>query len=259
MDLLRPLETTSPSAQGSAGTEPSGVQLPDQDALDALFAREPAKAEASSKKSGRRKFQIPGWRRIAVVVLALVALGEGALLAAAGLSQAARRRRTGTVSVQTNPPGVAVFVDGVSRGNTPARLSLAPGSHILELRGRGVPRVVPITVTAGAEVSQYLELPETPSTGSLLIQSDPAGAQSVGRRRPAWRRARQRVGLCRQATTRSCCRRKAARAVRQRVVIQAGVTVFGARAGGDRVGRSGIGMAVGEVARRDGDPRRTAG
>ena len=69
-----------------------------------------------------------------------------------------------------------MFVDGVSRGNTPARLSLPPGSHILELRGRGVPRVVPITVTAGADVSQYLELPETPSTGSLLIQSDPAGA-----------------------------------------------------------------------------------
>jgi hypothetical protein len=36
---------------------------------------------------------------------------------------------------------------------------------------------VPITVAAGAEVSQYLELPETPSTGSLLIQSDPPGAR----------------------------------------------------------------------------------
>jgi hypothetical protein len=176
MDLLRPLEATSPSAQGSAGQSPSGLQLPNQDALDALFAREPAKAEASSKKSGRRKFRIPGWRRIAVVVLGVVALGEGALLAARVYRKPAMPTE-GTVSVQTNPAGVAVFVDGVSRGNTPARLSLPPGSHILELRGRGVPRVVPITVTAGADVSQYLELPETPSTGSLLIQSDPAGAK----------------------------------------------------------------------------------
>jgi hypothetical protein len=40
-----------------------------------------------------------------------------------------------------------------------------------------VPRVIPVTVTAGAEASQYLELPETPSSGSLLIQSDPAGAR----------------------------------------------------------------------------------
>jgi hypothetical protein len=83
----------------------------------------------------------------------------------------------GTLSVQTNPAGVAVFVDGVARGNTPARLSLSAGSHIVELRGRGVPRVIPMTVTAGAEVSQYLELPETPSTGSLLVQSEPAGAR----------------------------------------------------------------------------------
>ena len=79
--------------------------------------------------------------------------------------------------MQTNPPGVAVFVDGVARGNTPARLSLTAGSHIIELRGRGVPRVIPVTVTAGAEASQYLELPETPSSGSLLVQSDPAGAR----------------------------------------------------------------------------------
>jgi len=83
----------------------------------------------------------------------------------------------GTLAVQTNPPGAAVFVDGVAHGNTPARVSLNAGSHILELRGRGVPRVIPISITAGAEASQYLELPETPSVGSLIVQSDPAGAK----------------------------------------------------------------------------------
>ena len=34
--------------------------------------------------------------------------------------------------------GVEVLVDGVTRGVTPAKLALTPGSHILELRGRGV-------------------------------------------------------------------------------------------------------------------------
>ncbi|MBA3639154.1 MAG: PEGA domain-containing protein [Acidobacteria bacterium] len=66
-----------------------------------------------------------------------------------------------TLSVQSNPAGVPVFVDGVERGSTPARITLAPGPHILELR-RGVPRVIPVTLTAGAEVSQYLEFAETP-------------------------------------------------------------------------------------------------
>jgi len=83
----------------------------------------------------------------------------------------------GTLAVQTNPPGVGVFVDGEAHGNTPARVSLKAGSHILELRGRGVPRVIPVTVTANAEVSQYLELPQTPTLGSLIVQSDPAGAE----------------------------------------------------------------------------------
>ena len=42
-------------------------------------------------------------------------------------------------------PACQVFVDGVERGKTPARLSVEAGSHILELRGRGVPRVIPST------------------------------------------------------------------------------------------------------------------
>jgi PEGA domain len=117
-----------------------------------------------------------GWRRIAVAGLAIVALAEGGLIAARAYKKPVAPTM-GSLSVQTNPPGVSVFVDGVARGNTPARISLNAGSHIVELRGRGVPRVIPVTVTAGSEASQYLELPETPSAGSLLVQSDPAGAR----------------------------------------------------------------------------------
>jgi hypothetical protein len=177
MDLLRPIDSPSPATPGS-GAAPSGnLDAPNKDALDALFTREPAvKAEASSKKAGTRKFPIPGWRRIAVAAVALIALGEGVVLGAR-LYRKPAAPTMGTVSVQTNPPGVAVFVNGESKGNTPVRFSLTPGPHIVELRGRGVPRPVPIVVTAGAEVSQYLELPQTPSTGSLLIQSEPSGAK----------------------------------------------------------------------------------
>jgi hypothetical protein len=37
--------------------------------------------------------------------------------------------------------------------------------------------VIPLTVNAGAEVSQYLEFAEAPATGQLAVQSDPAGAK----------------------------------------------------------------------------------
>jgi len=85
----------------------------------------------------------------------------------------------GSLAVQSNPSGVPVFVDGIEHGKTPARISLTPGSHILELRGSGVPRVIPITITAGAEASQYLEFAEAPVTGQLAVQSEPAGAKVI--------------------------------------------------------------------------------
>jgi len=114
--------------------------------------------------------------QMAIAAAVIAVLGGGGFFAARAYRKPAPVQ-LGTLSVQTNPPGVSVFVDGQAHGNTPARISLNAGSHILELRGRGVPRSIPVTITGGAEASQYLELPETPSVGSLLVQSDPAGAR----------------------------------------------------------------------------------
>jgi serine/threonine protein kinase len=162
VDLLRSVEAPSSTPSGKA-------HVP-------LFPPEPVSREKRVSKAQRALRRV-NWRRAAVIVAAVAVVGGAAGVASQFYRNQPTAPVTGTLSVQTNPPGVAVFVDGVSRGNTPARLSLSAGSHILELRGRGVPRVVPISVTAGSEVSQYLELPETPSTGSLLIQSDPPGAR----------------------------------------------------------------------------------
>ena len=163
-----------------------------------------------------------GWRRIAIIALAALALIEGGVIAMRAYQKPAAPT-LGTLSVQTNPPGVAVFVDGVARGNTPARLSLSAGSHIVELRGRGVPRVIPVTVTAGAEASQYLELPETPSSGSLLVQSDPAGARVTvdGVDHGA---APVSVGDLAPGEHEVVLQAEGGAPVKQRVVIQAGVT-----------------------------------
>jgi hypothetical protein len=78
---------------------------------------------------------------------------------------------------------VPVFVDGIERGVTPARLVLAPGAHILELR-RGVPRVIPVTLVAGADVSQYLEFAEAPLPTELLTPA-PASTAPVAEAPPA--------------------------------------------------------------------------
>ena len=84
----------------------------------------------------------------------------------------------GTLSVNTSPAGARVFVDGVERGATPVNVALKPGPHSLEVRGDGEPRLLPITITAGAQSSQYLELPKAAAAvGQLNVRSEPAGAR----------------------------------------------------------------------------------
>jgi hypothetical protein len=115
--------------------------------------------------------------KIAALVAAVLVLGGGGVLGLKLFGNTPPPPAMGSLNVQSNPAGVDVFVDGVSKGRTPARIAVAPGSHILELRGKGVPRVIPLNVTAGAEVSQYLEFAEAPVTGQLAVQSDPPGAK----------------------------------------------------------------------------------
>ena len=84
----------------------------------------------------------------------------------------------GTLSVQTNPSGVSVDVDGQPRGVTPLTLSLSPGRHTLKLANEGNVRSMPITITAGGQVSQLIELPRASSLlGELQVRTEPAGAQ----------------------------------------------------------------------------------
>ena len=119
--------------------------------------------------------------KTAAIIAAMVVLAVAAVVSMkfTGGARPIAAPSSGSLAVQSNPSGLPVFVDGVEHGKTPARISLSAGSHILELRGRGVPRVIPVTVTAGAEVSQYLEFAETPATGQLAVQSEPAGAKVI--------------------------------------------------------------------------------
>jgi len=87
---------------------------------------------------------------------------------------------TGTLSVDTNPPGAVVAVDGSERGQTPLSLSLTPGPHSLVVRGDGEPRTIPVNIVAGATSSQYLDLPKAAATtGVLQISTDPSGARVI--------------------------------------------------------------------------------
>jgi hypothetical protein len=115
-----------------------------------------------------------------------IAAGVVLLLATSGAAYAARQRylpapvsAVGTMSVNTNPPGASVLIDGIPRGMTPLNVSLTAGAHTLVVQGNGESRTVPITIAAGAQISQYLEMPKVAAsaTGQIQVRSEPAGAR----------------------------------------------------------------------------------
>ena len=88
------------------------------------------------------------------------------------------RQGEGELVVQSRPEGAQVRIDGQVRGTTPLTMRLDAGAHVMEVQsGNSEPRVIPFTITSGAQNSQYVELQGVARTGSLEIRSDPAGAR----------------------------------------------------------------------------------
>ena len=118
------------------------------------------------------------WQHVAIAVVALAALTAG------GIFMLRRRALanglavpTGTLTVQSNPSGVPLDVDGKSAGFTPATIEVQQGTHTIVLRGSGQPKTMTVAVAAGAQVSQYIEFPKSaPTTGGLIVRTEPAGA-----------------------------------------------------------------------------------
>ena len=86
----------------------------------------------------------------------------------------------GTLSVNTTPPGISVFIDGAPRGVTPLGLELPPGKYVVELRTDAERRRIPITLAAGGQASYNFEFARTSqqaqATGELLVRTEPIGA-----------------------------------------------------------------------------------
>jgi serine/threonine protein kinase len=110
--------------------------------------------------------------------IAILGLGGYAARRAFVAPVAATAAATGTLNVTTNPTGAEVSVDGQAAGVTPLTLTLKAGPHSVELRGSGEPRTVPVTITAGTQATQYIELPRAApaSVGQLQVRTEPAGA-----------------------------------------------------------------------------------
>jgi serine/threonine-protein kinase len=115
-----------------------------------------------------------------IVAIAVPSLGVLAVRRFPMSQFAAAERRTGNLTIDTRPAGSQVLIDGQGRGVTPLTLALEPGAHTITVRNAGDERVVPLTIAAGAEVSQYYEMKVVEPAivaGSLSIATDPPGAR----------------------------------------------------------------------------------
>ncbi|HKB10157.1 MAG TPA: PEGA domain-containing protein [Vicinamibacterales bacterium] len=87
--------------------------------------------------------------------------------------------QTGTLTVETQP-AADVLVDGERRGTTPLTFELAPGTHTITIKSDGDERVVPLTIAAGAQVTQHFEMKPKESgsrLGRVSVVTDPPGAR----------------------------------------------------------------------------------
>ncbi len=114
-------------------------------------------------------------------LLSLIAGGIVAVQLQRGSISTTSAPRTGRLALETRPAGVQVEIDGQPRGATPLAVDLTVGTHTVRLRHEAEERTLSVNMTAGAQMSQYLELGPPKATaapvGHLTIVSEPPGAR----------------------------------------------------------------------------------
>lgn len=114
-------------------------------------------------------------------------MAAGVVLALAAVSVGAYEYRrhplpwtssTGSLTFDTVPRGIEVFVGQKSVGRSPVTVALAPGPYDVRLGSGAQARTVNVAVTAGATVVEHYEMAApaaaAPLTGSLRVQTEPA-------------------------------------------------------------------------------------
>ena len=121
--------------------------------------------------------------RTGVRWIAIVALGFAT--AAAGVwiyRQRTGALWTGSLTIQTNPVGMAIAIDGKAAGVTPLTVTLPPASYAVQVGDGPQRRDLTVNIVAGSSTLQHIELPVSvatagapPTTGALLVQTEPSG------------------------------------------------------------------------------------
>jgi hypothetical protein len=172
-----------PSPRRTAAPSPARGAAPEPEPARAVAAV----AEPVAARLRARRLLVPMTRRtIGIAAAILILLTTGGAFAAKRLLASPDTAGDGMLAVTTNPPGASVVIDGAQRGHSPLTLSIASGDHVLQVGLDGASRTVPVSVAAGAQLSEVIDLPKAvAATGELQIRTEPSGARVLvdGQRR----------------------------------------------------------------------------
>jgi len=168
--------TKTPTTKATSKHQPaSGKSSTPPPPAAATSGRETEKETEAALQVKRLPFWKSEWRnRAAIAAAILVAIATAGTFA---VRSYARVPPTGELVVNTNPDGVDVLIDGKKHGSTPITLQLPTGDHKLELTLGDQTRAIPVKITAGGHVAQFVELPKVAAAvGQLSVKTDPPGA-----------------------------------------------------------------------------------
>lgn len=173
------IATKSAVSAPSAPLVPQAPQAPQPSASahapSGELRRDLAEA-ASGREGGPESPQARNPLVLALIIFAVVQ--SGVVLWLWTRDPGAPRAGEGELVVQTRPVAARVSIDGEEKGVTPLTISLPSGAHVLEVQtGKSEPRVIPLTIRAGVQTAQYIELQNVALTGGLDVRSEPAGAR----------------------------------------------------------------------------------
>jgi hypothetical protein len=85
------------------------------------------------------------------------------------------------VTINTEPPGQSVTIDGQLRGTTPFQVALMPASYQVSVGAGNLRRALTVGVTAGGSVVHHIELGSAledrpaPGGATLVVETEPSG------------------------------------------------------------------------------------
>jgi hypothetical protein len=162
-----PGATVQPAAS-EAGARPTRARV-------GLVTTSPVRLVEDPGTAGRG-----GWRTTLRWGMVAVALTVTAALGTAGWRYWRERhigQQTGTITVESQPSGATILIDGIERGKSPFSLALPPGRHeFLAKSAQGMGQAT-LQVNVGGRHRVLVPLQLGTDPGYIDISSDPPGAQ----------------------------------------------------------------------------------